>query len=87
MTVRIEFLGIPRERAGCPHAAFEAATLGELFDAAGARFPEFAAACLEGHRLREGYLATVNGRTFTADSATPLVAGDCVLVLSSDAGG
>ncbi|MEX0704680.1 MAG: MoaD/ThiS family protein [Planctomycetales bacterium] len=87
MTVRIELFGIPRRRAGV--AAFDVAAgdLGSALREAGERFPAFARECLDGGRLRPGYLAAIDGRNFATDPATPLADGDSVQILSADMGG
>ncbi len=87
MTVRIEFYGIPRVRAGTEAVELEAATLGEALREAGRLLPEFERACLDGGRLKSGYIANVNGRRFVSAAETPLDNGDCVMILSADAGG
>ena len=87
MTVRIEFYGIARRRAGVPSIEVEATTLTEALHAAAVALPDFADDCLDGDRLRPDYLANVNGREFTSGSKTPLQDGDTVLILSADAGG
>ncbi len=61
--------------------------LGEVLVALGVALPQVGELCLAGDRLKTGYLASVNGRTFVSDPATPLEADDCVLILSSDMGG
>jgi molybdopterin converting factor small subunit len=87
VTVRIEFYGIPRQRAGVEAIDVEAATLGEAITQAARALPQLAGSCVDGDRLRAGYLANVNTTTFTADPRTPLAPGDVVLILSADAGG
>jgi molybdopterin converting factor small subunit len=87
MSIRLEFYGIPRQRAGVESIEVDARSLGEALERAAAELPRFAGACLDGNRLRTGYLANVNGRRFTTDPATPLDPGDAVLIVSADAGG
>lgn len=87
MPIRIELYGIPRHRAGTSALEVDARTLGDALAIAGRRLPGLAETCLDGGRLRSGFLANINGRKFVSDPATPLSAGDCVLILSSDAGG
>ena len=87
VTIRVEFYGIPRQRAGVDHVTVEASTLGEALAAAGRKLPTFADACLAGNRLQPGYLANVNGERFTTNSTTRLGPDDVVLVLSADVGG
>jgi molybdopterin converting factor small subunit len=84
--MRVELLGIPRERAGVAALELHAATLGELLHALTARFPsldELVAA----DRLRPSFAANLNGDKFVSDPDTPLKEEDCVLILSADAGG
>lgn len=87
MTVRVEFFGIPRRRAGTAATDVDAGTLGEVFDQLATRLPRFAESCLDGGRLKAGYTASLNGRIFTTSRETALAPGDTVLILSSDAGG
>ena len=84
--MRVELLGIPRERAGVAALELHADTLGELLHALTRRFPslnELVAA----DRLRPSFTANLNGDTFVSDPDTPLKEEDCVLILSADAGG
>jgi len=85
--VTVEFLGIPRERAGCDQLQISAKDVGKLLDALVERLPEFAAACLHGNSLRSEYLICVNGQKFTRDGSHPLSEGDEILILSADVGG
>lgn len=87
MTVRIEFFSIPRIRAGTEAVDVEAETLGEALREVGRLFPQFERTCLAGKQLKAGYIANVNGRRFVSAAETPLEAGDCVMILSADAGG
>ena len=84
--MRVELLGVPRERAGVAELNLQADTLGELFDALVVRFPalrDLAAA----DRLPPSIVANLNGDRFVTDRSTPLREDDCVLILSADAGG
>jgi molybdopterin converting factor small subunit len=84
--MRVEFLGIPRERAGIPSLDLEADTLGQLLSALEERLPSLG--CLvEAGRLHSSCRANLNGDTFVSDPRTRLSATDCVLILSADAGG
>lgn len=87
--VRLEFFGVPRERAGVASLPVETtdATLGAALRAAAERLPEFARRCLDGDRLKPGLVANINGRSFSSDPGTPLTDGDSVLILSADVGG
>jgi molybdopterin converting factor small subunit len=91
MSIRVEFYGIPRHRAGVAEAIVEVsaatAALKDVFRQLGARFPELARDCFDQDGLRDGYAANINGECFVSDVATPLPDGSCLLILSADAGG
>ena len=87
MSVRVEFYGVPRQRAGTAFLDVTATSLGEALRGVARQIPELAGCCLVGDRPAPGYLANVNGRFFTSDPGTPLSSGDAVLLLSTDAGG
>jgi molybdopterin converting factor small subunit len=82
----VEFLGIPRERAGVTELEVEAATLGELLSALTARFPSFSA-LVSGDRLHPSLAANLNGDEFVSDPNTVLSGSDRLLLLSADVGG
>jgi molybdopterin converting factor small subunit len=84
--MHVEFLGIPRQRAGVSNLEVEVKTLGQLLGTLAARIPslgEFIAA----DRLHPAFIANLNGDRFVSDPGTPLSEDDCVLILSADAGG
>ena len=85
---RVEFYGIPRERAGVAQTTATGRTLGEVIEELAARFPAFAADCVgpEGG-LKPQVVANVRGDRFVRDPATPLDEDDVLLILSADAGG
>jgi molybdopterin converting factor small subunit len=87
MSIRVEFFGVPRRYAGVAAVDVEAQCLGEALAAVALSLPQLERVCVERGTLCRGYLANVNGQNFVSDPATPLVSGDCVLVLSSDMGG
>ena len=84
--MRVEFFGIPRERAGVAETKLEAATLGGLLAALAGRFPALAEIIHE-NQLRPSFVANLNGNQFVTDPGTQLTKDDCVLILSADAGG
>jgi molybdopterin converting factor small subunit len=84
--MRVELLGIPRERAGVAELELEADTLGQLLIVLERRFPSLGA-LVEAGRLHSSILASLNGDRFVSDPLTRLSASDCVLILSADAGG
>ena len=87
MSVRVEFFGIARQRAGVEAIDVSADDLGDLFEQLSSRLPHFAESCLDNGRLRSAFIVNVNGTNFTTESTTPLTPGDTVLILSADAGG
>ena len=84
--MRVELLGIPRERAGVAELELEADTLGQLLVVLERRFPSLGILVEKG-RLHSSVLASLNGDRFVTDPLTRLSGSDCVLILSADAGG
>jgi molybdopterin converting factor small subunit len=84
--MRVEFLGLPRQRAGVAELELEAETLGELLVALAARFSSFDE-LISADRLRPSFTANLNGDRFISDPGTRLGKRDSVLILSADAGG
>jgi len=91
MSIRVEFYGIPRQRAGVAATTVEViaatALLHDVFQELGARFPELARDCFDRSGLRDGYAANLDGERFVTDGSTSLPDGSCLLILSADAGG
>jgi molybdopterin converting factor small subunit len=84
--MHVEFLGIPRERAGIPEVEVEAGTLGEMLVVLAVRFPALRDLVAAG-RLHSSIAANLNGDTFVSDPDTSLAVDDRVLLLSADVGG
>jgi molybdopterin converting factor small subunit len=84
--LRVEFLGVPRERAGVSELELQADTLGQLLVALAARFPSLGD-LVAADGLRPSFVANLNGDEFVSDPGTRLAKDDCVLILSADAGG
>jgi molybdopterin converting factor small subunit len=84
--MRVELLGIPRERAGVAELELQADTLGQLLAALAVRFPSLGE-LITADRLPPSVLANLNGDKFVSDPRTELGEDDCVLILSADAGG
>lgn len=82
----VEFLGIPRERAGVSELEIDAETLGQLIGMLAARFPAFGDLLAAG-LLHPSVVANLNGDVFVRDPETRLAKDDRVLILSADAGG
>jgi molybdopterin converting factor small subunit len=84
--MHVEFLGVPRQRAGISELEVQAETLGELLGTLATRIPPLGE-LIAVDRLHSSFVANLNGRQFVSDPGTPLGANDCVLILSADAGG
>ena len=82
----VEFLGIPRERAGISELEVEAETLGQLLGTLAMRCPALRE-LITTDGLHPSVVANLNGDEFVSDPATPLADDDHLLILSSDAGG
>lgn len=82
----VEFLGIPRERAGLSEVQIEAATLGQLLGMLAERFPSFGELVTPGG-LHSSLVANLNGELFVSDLATVFANDDHLLILSADVGG
>ena len=84
--MRVEFLGVPRERAGIAEFEVRADTLGQLLAALVIRFPSLSD-LITADQLRPSVVANLNGDRFVRDPRTRLVDDDRILILSADAGG
>ena len=84
--MQVEFLGIPRQRAGVSTLEVHANTLGQLLGKLAAEIPAFADLITD-DRLEPVLAANLNGDRFVSDPQTPLDEHDCLLILSADAGG
>ena len=84
--MHVEFLGVPRQRAGVAEMVIEAETLGQLLTTLSHRLPTLSE-LIVGDRLHPAFVANLNGDEFISDPDTALRANDYVLILSADAGG
>ena len=84
--MHVEFLGIPRERAGVAEVEIEAGTFGQLLGTLVSRFPELRELVTE-RGLHSSIAANLNGDEFVSDPGTPLAPADRLILLSADAGG
>jgi molybdopterin converting factor small subunit len=82
----VEFLGIPRERAGITELELEAETLGQVLGALSARCPGLSEFITD-KGLHPSIVANLNGDEFVSALDTRLAHGDRLLILSADAGG
>lgn len=87
MSIRVEFYGIPRRRAGVEATELEATTLGDVFRQLISHYPALKDVCTPDGRLKSGYLVNLNGQSFTTEPGTAIRDGDVVLLLSADVGG
>jgi sulfur-carrier protein len=92
MQIRIEFFGIARSRAGVSAWMWEVATaekitLDQALHAVGEQFPGLLGECIVADRPAPGYTVNLNGERFVREPYAPLQNGDCLLLLSADAGG
>jgi molybdopterin converting factor small subunit len=84
--MHVEFLGIPRERAGISEMEVEADTLGHLLGALVLRCPALGELITD-EGLHPSVVANLNGDEFVSDLETPLADDDHLLILSADVGG
>ena len=82
----VEFLGIPRQRAGLSELEVEASTLGQLLGTLSVQCPALRE-LITADGLHPSIVANLNGDLFVSDLATPLTNDDRILILSADAGG
>jgi molybdopterin converting factor small subunit len=82
----VEFLGIPRQRAGVSEVIVEADTLGQVLRTLGERFPGLRE-LIAADSLHPSIAANLNGDAFITDPQTRLADADHLLILSADAGG
>jgi molybdopterin converting factor small subunit len=85
--VRIELFGIARARAGREAVEVEARSLGDAIRALARECPGVVPEVVEGGRLTDGFLASLNGERFVADPKLELANGDTLLILGAHAGG
>ena len=83
----MEFYDVARARAGTDRIEVEAATLAEALAESARRCPGLVPDIVKDGALCPHWRASLNGREFVVDPATPLEPGDCVLLLSALAGG
>lgn len=91
MAIRVEFYGIARQRAGVSELTLDVPTGGmRLADALvelQGRLPQLGRELTSSSRLHESFAANLDGTQFVSDPATLIRDGQCLLILSADAGG
>ena len=85
--VTVEFLGIPRLRAGRAELQVPPGTVGELLATVEKSCPGLAGMVRGDGRLVPHYLLSLDGQEFIADLRQPVEPGTRLLLLSADAGG
>ena len=82
----VEFLGIPRERAGISEMELEAETLGQVLGQISARCPGLGE-LITSEGLHPSVVANLNGDELVKSLDTRFAEDDRLLILSADAGG
>jgi len=85
--VIVEFLGIPRQRAGRAELAVTAGTILQVLSVVQQSCPAFADLMGAEGRLSPQYALSLNSKRFLRDMNYVLAPGDRLLVMSADAGG
>lgn len=92
MAIRVELYGLARQRAGTNEVqvqgAAREATLHEVLSLVAEAAPGLSGSGLvvDG-QLHPTLSANLDGERFVSDAATPIRDGQCLLILSADAGG
>lgn len=85
--ISVELYGIARLRAGTPRFELEAGDVGEALRGLCRLVPQLEGSVIAGSSVHPAYRLNINGERFVSDPATPLVAGDVLLLLTADVGG
>ena len=85
--MRIELFGIARARAGREIVDVTAATLADAICALESTCPGLVPDVIDGGRLTDAFLVSLNGERFVRDPATELAEADVLLVLGAQMGG
>lgn len=87
MSIRVEFYGIPRQRAGVAATTANSGPLADVIEDLALRFPKLAETCFSENGLAAGYVANLRGDRFLTNPQTNIAAGETLIILSADAGG
>ena len=91
MAITVEFFGIPRARAGLERVDVpvkeKGAMLSEVLADLAQRLPGFAESCMQGNRLSEHCIASIDGTQFLGDEDVEIDDHRTIILLSADAGG
>jgi molybdopterin converting factor small subunit len=88
--IRVEFYGLARQRTGTSTIcipAREDLTLDQLWHSLLDQFPRLAASGSDAAPPRSIYRINLDGQQFVSHPQTPISRGQCVLIMSADAGG
>ena len=86
-SVTVEFLGIPRQRAGRAELVVAAGSIAEILAAIERSCPDFTDLKQADGQLAHHYVLSLDGSRFLRDLSHALGPGDRLLVMSADAGG
>lgn len=84
--MRIELYGIARARAGIEAVEVQARSVAEAVRALAEACPALVPEVVDGGRLTEGWLASLNGDRFVT-AQTPLGPDDVLVIVAAQAGG
>jgi molybdopterin converting factor small subunit len=91
MAITVEFFGIPRVRAGLERVDVpvmkKTAMLSEVLASLAQRLPGFAESCMQGDRLSEHCIASIDGAQFLGAEDIEIEDHRTIILLSADAGG
>jgi molybdopterin converting factor small subunit len=91
MSIRVEFFGMARQRAGAIELTLEPQASGirlaDLLKQIAEQAPRLGQTLLIGGQLHESLMVNVDGLRFIRDPETLIHDGQSVLILSADAGG
>lgn len=91
MRVTVEFLGLARRRAGRPAIALQfegpQTSLGTILDELTQQLPNLGQELRAGRDLSPHWTICVEGQRFIRDPDTAIQDGQCLWVVSADAGG
>lgn len=85
--MKIELYGTARLRAGKAEVALSAGSLGAALADLAAACPSLSGSVVIGEAIHPAFRLSLNGERFVSDPDTPLREGDCLLLISADAGG
>jgi len=85
--ITVEFLGIPKLKAGVPFCQVPVGTLSSIIDHLKKQFPRLSEEFMPSPSGKSHVLYSLNGDYFLQDPNTILIEGQVLLVISADAGG